>query len=651
MPHIKEAHALASGIEHYQYITAGQNQQAASLACRATPYATNAMEGRGSAERQNANDMLASIILPAYNEAEALPEVLQSLFTVLNERCEVIVVDDGSTDGTASIAEDYPCRIVLHSRNQGKGAAVRTGLTTARGRFIIVMDADNTYPPQAIACILAIADQHDFIRCERVEGRSNIPWANRIGNRLVDYILKLVHGLEGRDHLSGLYGLRREAFEALHFTADGFDLEVEIGIKARAHQLRSASLPISYNQRHGTTKLHPWRDGWYILYRIAKLSLLYHPRRALLLLGMIGWMLATVLAFILGWEWAIMPQGAAWLFGCLVPPVSIIVVNYNGMAHVGECLGSLVQRGCGRYRIILVDNHSTDGSLDFIRRHFPDVEIIASEQNLGYAGAVNLALAQIDSQYVAVLNMDTVVQPGWLEPLVAFLEAHPNVGAVAPQILLYDDPQRINSLGQHLHITGLGFNRGYNRASSGLDTRPTQVGGIHGAVFVTRRDTLERMGGMNTACFMYHEDVDFSWLIRLMGYDIYCVPTSLVRHKYVLSMNPSKLYFLERNRLAMLLANLNWTTILTIAPLLIFTELMMVCYCLKHGWRFVKAKARSVLWILRHAHAIRCRRSHVQMLRLRTDWQIMAWLRLNYEWDQLFRLAWKAQPTTPVKHG
>jgi dolichol-phosphate mannosyltransferase len=197
----------------------------------------------------------------------------------LAERYEIIVVDDASTDATAAIASSYPCRLLGHRRQQGKGAAVRTGLGAARGRFIVVMDADNTYPADAVPRLVALSDQYDFVRGVRQYGEAHMPLVNQIGNRVFDTMLTLMCGLEGRDHLSGLYGLRREALQAMDLTADGFDLEVEIAIKARARRLRATSLPIVYGRRLGETKLHAWRDGWRILRRSLALAVHGHPHR------------------------------------------------------------------------------------------------------------------------------------------------------------------------------------------------------------------------------------------------------------------------------------------------------------------------------------------------------------------------------------
>lgn len=249
--------------------------------------------------RMGRDTIAATIILPAYNEAVALPEVLRRLFEVLDNRFEVIVVDDASTDDTAAIAGTYPCRVLRHGRNQGKGAAVRTGLLEAHGEFIVVMDADNTYPAEAVPRMVALSREYDFVRGVRQYGETEMPLVNRIGNKIFDYALRTVHGLEGNDLLSGLYGLRREALNAMDFTADRFDLEVEIGIKARAHRLRATTLPIEYGKRLGEKKLHAWRDGWQILRRTLAMALLYNPGLTFVAPGALLWGFAAILTFIL----------------------------------------------------------------------------------------------------------------------------------------------------------------------------------------------------------------------------------------------------------------------------------------------------------------------------------------------------------------
>jgi GT2 family glycosyltransferase len=312
------------------------------------------------------------------------------------------------------------------------------------------------------------------------------------------------------------------------------------------------------------------------------------------------------------------------------------VVNYNGGESLLSCLETLRADSYPAREIIVVDNASTDRSPAILRelcaRH-QDLIVLWSERNLGYAGGVNLALNAAGGSYVAVLNMDVIVESGWLAPLIAFLKDHPGVGAVNPLIAL-SDCKRINAVGQTLHITGLGFNRHLGRLVESVDPEPVRVAGIQGGAFVIRRGLLERMGGMDATGFLYHEDVNLSWMLNLMGFDLYCVPQSVVHHDYVLSMYPAKLHLLERNRWAMLLAYLHRSTLVLLTPALMATEMLMWGYCLLRGWSFIRAKAVSYQWVFRHRGQIAERRHLAESLRVLSDGQLLSRLRWAYAWDQ-----------------
>jgi len=245
------------------------------------------------------NGILATVILPAHNEAEALPQVLADLESVLDDRYEILVVDDGSTDDTARAARARRCRLVQHPERRGKGAAVRTGIANARGQYLVVMDADATYPASAIPRITDLLGESDLVRCNRMSSGENMPRVNQVGNWLFDRLLANVHGLDGDDHLSGLYGLRREAALKLKLQSNGFDIEAEIGIKARAQRLRVKTFPVVYQARLGEKKLQPWRDGFTILSRIIGLVLLYNPMLMFVLPGLLLMLLAVAGAAVL----------------------------------------------------------------------------------------------------------------------------------------------------------------------------------------------------------------------------------------------------------------------------------------------------------------------------------------------------------------
>src|SRR5262249_25838891 len=197
-------------------------------------------------------------VVPAFNEAAALPSVLRELHEQLPEDYEVLVVDDGSTDDTAEVAENGPCRLIRHRTNRGKGVAIRTGIAEASGDYVVIMDADATYPVAAVEHLVQKLADYDLVRGSRVSSSENMPLVNRIGNWFFNKLFAIAHGLESGDHLSGLYGLRRDAFRRLGLEARGFDIETEIGIKAQAHGLRVAEFPIEYLPRAGQKKLSPW---------------------------------------------------------------------------------------------------------------------------------------------------------------------------------------------------------------------------------------------------------------------------------------------------------------------------------------------------------------------------------------------------------
>ena len=324
------------------------------------------------------------------------------------------------------------------------------------------------------------------------------------------------------------------------------------------------------------------------------------------------------------------------------PLVSVVVVNYNGAEEIEGCLTALAADAAAPpIEILVVDNASTDGSAAIADRLAVEdarITVLRSPINRGYAGGVNVALEHARGSLVAVLNIDVAVGPGWLEPLVALLEARPEAGAVCPLIVLQADPETINAAGQDLNVTGLGFNRWLGRPRSRAGTEPILVSGLHGGAFVIRKQIFDRLGGWDESGFLYAEDVQLSWMLQLLGADVYCEPSSVVVHDYHLTMQPRKLFMLERNRAAMVLANLRTGTLVALSPLFALTELMMWGYCLLRGPRFLKAKLDSYRWLVSQRGQIGTRRKLAGSLRRRSDRQILRRLRWGYAWDQFVTL-------------
>jgi glycosyltransferase involved in cell wall biosynthesis len=249
--------------------------------------AVTASQRTGDRSTAHADGVHTTVLLPAYNEGAALPHVLTELGEYLDHTYEVLVVDDGSTDDTADVAERYSVRLVQHRSNRGKGVAIRTGIAEAQGENVVIMDADATYPVPAIKEMVELLDDNDLVRGIRESEPESMPIINRFGNWLFNKLLAISHGLEGTDHLSGLYAIRRSEAVRLGTEARGFDIETEIGIKARARGLREATIPISYLPRVGEKKLSPWKDGLRILGRVIVLLLIYNPTLTFIVPGLV----------------------------------------------------------------------------------------------------------------------------------------------------------------------------------------------------------------------------------------------------------------------------------------------------------------------------------------------------------------------------
>jgi glycosyltransferase involved in cell wall biosynthesis len=248
--------------------------------------AVTASQRRGDESTASADGVRTTVVLPAFNEGAALPHVLDELGEYLDESYEVLVVDDGSTDDTADVINRYPVRFVQHSSNRGKGVAIRSGIAEAQGENVVIMDADATYPVPAIKDMVDLLDENDLVRGIRESETDSMPAVNRFGNWLFNRLLAISHGLEGSDQLTGLYAIRRAEAIRLGTEARGFDIETEIGIKAKARGLREATIPISYLPRVGEKKLSPWKDGLRILGRVIVLLLIYNPTLTFIVPGL-----------------------------------------------------------------------------------------------------------------------------------------------------------------------------------------------------------------------------------------------------------------------------------------------------------------------------------------------------------------------------
>lgn len=232
-----------------------------------------------------------SIIVPAYNEEKGLPVVIKDLKNNLNDTCEILVIDDGSSDRTCEKAVEMGCRVISHNLNQGKGSAMRTGVKYSLGENVIFIDADGTYPASAIPEIIKLLEQNDMVVAHR-HTESNINPLNRLGNWVFGKMMKILYKSKVFDPLSGLYGIRKDKMEMMGLHSQGFEIETELTIKAAQMRLKVNQISIQYDPRIGETKLRPFYDGWRILKTIFIFLFLYNPTMVLTAPGFIFFLAA-----------------------------------------------------------------------------------------------------------------------------------------------------------------------------------------------------------------------------------------------------------------------------------------------------------------------------------------------------------------------
>jgi GT2 family glycosyltransferase len=284
--------------------------------------------------------------------------------------------------------------------------------------------------------------------------------------------------------------------------------------------------------------------------------------------------------------------------------------------------------------VLVVDNASTDGTADFVRRAFPDVRVVAQEHNRGYGAACNVGVLSTDTEYVAILNQDVISRDGWIERLVAALEADPAAALATPRILFKSDPGRVNACGNSPHYTGITTCRGYNRPAEQFVLQE-ELAAVSGAAFVARKAAFQALGGFDPLFFLYLEDTDLSLRAALAGYRCLLVPDAAVLHEFEPRFSTEKIAFLERDRHTMLLKIYRWRTLLALAPALLLAEAAVVGYSLLRGPSCLRAKLGAYRWVAAQLPTILSRRRQVQAQRRVSDRALLARFTADLELDEL----------------
>jgi GT2 family glycosyltransferase len=209
----------------------------------------------------------------------------------------------------------------------------------------------------------------------------------------------------------------------------------------------------------------------------------------------------------------------------------VVVVNWNGEKFLERCLAALMNQTVKPHEIILVDNASSDGSLDIVRR-FPSVRLITLDQNTGFARGNNLAIeaASKESEWIALINPDAFAEPRWLEALLVAVESNPGFDAFGSKLVNAADPTLLDGAGDVYHVSGRVWRKGHGMPVSAAMESACEVFSSCAAAALYRRSALREVGGFDEDYFCYVEDVDLGFRLRLAGYRCLYVPQSVAHH-------------------------------------------------------------------------------------------------------------------------
>ena len=287
------------------------------------------------------------------------------------------------------------------------------------------------------------------------------------------------------------------------------------------------------------------------------------------------------------------------------PLVSIITVNYNQSSVTLDLLKSLGNITYPNVEVIVVDNASPNDRAEVISESYPNVQLIKSNTNLGFAGGNNLGVRASKGEYLMFINNDTEVPEGFLEPLVELFQKDERIGMVSPKIKFHWNKELIQYAGytKMNPYTIRNSSIGYHQKDGEKFSRLEETNAAHGAAMMVPRRVIEKVGMMTEIYFLYYEEHDWSEMIKRAGYTIYYQPESFILHKESVSTgkdSPFKTYYLTRNRLVFARRNLNgFTRIISIGfQFFISLPKNTLVFILKGQFAHLKAYWRGVLWNL-----------------------------------------------------
>lgn len=307
------------------------------------------------------------------------------------------------------------------------------------------------------------------------------------------------------------------------------------------------------------------------------------------------------------------------------PLVSIIIVNYNQKKITLECLKSLEKITYPSFEIIVVDNNSFDRSTQIIRKKYPKIKVIESNENLGYAGGNNLGLKYCSSDYILILNNDTKVEPNFLEPLIEDMVSDNKLGVIQSKIKVMDNPKLLDSVVSFQTLTGFLYHRGYLDKDGEKYENFLYSFSAKGACILINKKIL-KLGLFDEDFFCYFEETDLCWRSWILGFKVGFEPRSVIYHKMgVTSSNMDRSfihYHSFKNRIRTIIKNAQLRTLIWMLPIHILVCLGLSVYFLFTQYNGTKSILKAFWWNILHLPDTLKLRIKIQKNRKVSDAQI-----------------------------
>jgi len=314
------------------------------------------------------------------------------------------------------------------------------------------------------------------------------------------------------------------------------------------------------------------------------------------------------------------------------PSVAVIILHYQGTQTLANCIDSVLGSDYPNLNVVLVDNGSVDGSTgEMERKHGEKIRVLRLGKNLGFVRGYNMALRQIQAEYVVLLNDDTVVDRHWLTGLVSAAEMDPEIAACQPKLRWLSQPSYFEyngACGGMLDMCAVPFTRGrlFDRAEKDIGQYDTNIDVFwaSGAAMFLRYSALEEAGFLDDLFYAHMEEIDLSWRLRLRGYRVISVPYSLVYHQGGGTVLDSKSFLKHRNNLFMMVKNYSIRSLVKFLPVRFFMDIGSIVYAtVTRRSRVDTGGLRAYVWLVSNMRKVVRRRQDVQSRRVVSDQTIL----------------------------